>query len=1118
MIAFYHSKYIKSVLHILEILFLVLSGIYLLWQESAATMFQLPYPAWLDEVLFWSLFVIAVMRLILVGPLRKEFWLSLGLAVIYYLVYFSDGYRFLLYLAVLTVGYLNIDHRKILRTWLAVVGTIVCITAIAGMTGLISTMTFYYRNGVRSSLGFNYPTDFASIVLFVLLILWVAWKKIPDWLMLILAAGSTLLSAFIARSSTSLICSVLFFVCILCHLIDQKFLSRHLRLRWFNKLVNGFLTILFPLLLAVFCVMMFAYHKDMGIGIRLDSMMSSRISLAVDAVEQYGIHAFGTPFEMIGWGSTAFRSLEYNFVDSTYALILVRYGWVLLIAICLFWGWMVRKAIRCGNRKLALIMGIIALHSFSEHHFMDVHFNILLVMPFAAYLAESEEQVQETSKKKNIAAVITVVLCLIALFFVPRLLTHLKTIMQMNGLAGGGDNGWAVLGILFGLLIIIAFAVWAVYQILYRCMTHCSVGKIVVPVIVFLICSGVMAVSVIYAGRMIRQESQTIGIPESEQKALEQIASSAKGKVFSDLIPAVYQQRFERIDDSVLSGQDLVRFRSATIVTDADTEYTVFINRGFLFTQISEEHAVYTDDADVAEALMNAGYHLTGYYNYSREIDLKYEADLNSLEYSEEQGLLINGPDHPLFFGTGLSLHAGQYTVTFDLKLPDDAAYTSDPVCRLRASDSWGENVLQEETVSGSDFEADGTLSVSLPFSLDTDTFGIEFLAFPASGQSVAVKKISYCRTPDYDVHRVYDEQNRVIRESYYFPDGEQIVFPNGFASWEYGYDDRNYINRIRYYDTDGEVTDAIAGVAEIRWAYNDLDQIIRSECYTAEGEPLLWGNGAFACDYAYDQSGNLCWICFYDAENKPAIVTYGYAAIYLVYDAEHRIIREDFYDPEGNPCVQAAGYSSIIQAYDENGNLCLRRYLDPSGSIVCRTDGYAEVNWEYDEEGNLLHQYFTDLSGARIDDQDLNLGMDLTDSWSEWMTPWYGYPNNCFHMGSFRLGEKEIGDFYTCQVEIEFQGVTTEEGTAFGFWAQGKTDDEWEKLNIWNGYLVWLDSPPADGVYRYTYTIPITESNVDASVFNIDFRCDNWTGGSFRVNHIKIEKGDSESEWSPGL
>ena len=121
----------KSVLYVLENIFLVLSGIYFLWQESAATMFQLPYPEWLDEVLYLSLFVIAVIRLIMIGPLKAEFWLGICLALIYFQVYYADGYRFLLYLAVLTVGYIRIDYRKILRTWIATVGTIVCITAIA---------------------------------------------------------------------------------------------------------------------------------------------------------------------------------------------------------------------------------------------------------------------------------------------------------------------------------------------------------------------------------------------------------------------------------------------------------------------------------------------------------------------------------------------------------------------------------------------------------------------------------------------------------------------------------------------------------------------------------------------------------------------------------------------------------------------------------------------------------------------------------------------------------------------------------------------------------------------------------------------------------------------------
>ena len=748
MISFFNTKHIKTVFSILEILFLALSAVYFFWQESLATMFQLPYPEWFDEGLLWSLFAIAVMRLIMVGPLQKEFWLSLCLAAIYYLIYSVDGYRFLLYLAVLTVGYLNIDHRKILRIWLAAVGTIVCITMVAGVNGFITNL-LYYKNGIRSSWGFNYPTDFASIVLFLLLILWASQDRLPDWLMLMISIGSILLSRFIARSFTSFFCSILFFVFILYHIINRIILSKHLRLQWIDRWVNVILTILFPMLLVFFLLLMLAYYKNMEIGIWIDKLMSTRISLAVEAAKQYGFHIFGTPFEMVGWGSSSFQFSGYSFVDSTYALIPIRYGWALLIAVCLFWGWMVRKAIKCGNRKLALIMGIIAVHSFSEHHFMDVYYNILLVMPFAAYVGKTKNQKQETEKKKYAAAVITATICLIALIFIPGLFTRLKTVIQLKGLCGGGDNGWLLLGIIFGLLIVAVFAVWAVYQIIHGITIRYPIRKLVLPVVIFLLCSSIAAVSLIYSDQKIGQAVKATEITVLEQETMNLITSSAKGKVFSDLLPAVYQRWFDHVDNSVLSGGDLARFQGSTILIDVDTEYPSFIKNGFLFTQVSEKHAIYTNDSVVIKALTDAGYHLTGYYNHTKEIDLSYEAELNSLVYSEEKGLLLNGPEHALFFGIGLNLHPGKYAVTFELYLPDDVIDSVNAICTLRVSDSWGEHLLQENEVTLGDFEKDGTLCVTIPFSITRDTSGIEFLVFPAEGQAVAVRKISYCRTPD---------------------------------------------------------------------------------------------------------------------------------------------------------------------------------------------------------------------------------------------------------------------------------------------------------------------------------------------------------------------------------
>jgi len=152
-----------------------------------------------------------------------------------------------------------------------------------------------------------------------------------------------------------------------------------------------------------------------------------------------------------------------------------------------------------------------------------------------------------------------------------------------------------------------------------------------------------------------------------------------------------------------------------------------------------------------------------------------------------------------------------------------------------------------------------------------------------------------------------------------------------------------------------------------------------------------------------------------------------------------------------------------------------------------------------------------------------INLVMETSNEWSEWMIPEYNAENRCFTISTAYLGDKRIGEPYTCQVEIEFSGVSAtiaiEDEKRFGFCSQGKVDDDWKnwsRRNVWNRSLIAISEVPTDGVYRYVATQKITELGVESNKCEIGFRCDYWASGQFRVRCIKVEKGMVASDWTP--
>lgn len=146
------------------------------------------------------------------------------------------------------------------------------------------------------------------------------------------------------------------------------------------------------------------------------------------------------------------------------------------------------------------------------------------------------------------------------------------------------------------------------------------------------------------------------------------------------------------------------------------------------------------------------------------------------------------------------------------------------------------------------------------------------------------------------------------------------------------------------------------------------------------------------------------------------------------------------------------------------------------------------------------------------------NYAKGSSSEWSDWYMPELDVQNGCFNVAVAELGEKLIGDYYTCSVEIEFKDVTTTEGQSFLFVTQGAVDGVWDKENIWNGSILYLNEVPQNGVYQYTATNQITEKNEECLKFDLGFRCDYWNKGSFRVRNVKVEKGRKTTEWRPAV
>ena len=911
------------------------------------------------------------------------------------------GYTFFSYLPFVAYCLYGIDVEKVIKAFTLSIGIILLCTIVCSLTGAIQNYLYLSEKGkLRGSYGVAYPTDFASYFIFLFVFFWSLQKKHAWWRTALFAALGLVMCWFCQtypHSDTSTIMSMVCILVVLYDALDHAVLSKHKGARWLSKLGEGAVIWAFPILGIAFFGFVMLYSQGNGIAIQINHWMSGRLSMTWQHYLKYGLNALGALTPQNGFGHGLIHTESYEFLDSTYGMILIRYGWILTILLAALWVWMTRRAYKSGHRRLALAMAVIAVHSISEHHFTELNFNILLAMPLCAFGIKSKKQSTKVDKQSFSPTWVPWITALavgaVAALLMPRWFSWLRALFVLEGWTGGGLQ--SLFAMLFCLVCVgIVILVWYVLT----CLVCTWIREKKAPLLMILgVLTVFVGISVVvsFTDEMIRDGADQVQDRiAADTEAVKTALASAKEPVYGGEIEEIYKRNFSGFSDHIFSDMELGRAAKGTMLLSHDNEGYQLINTGAKYCEISPHTGLFTYDEAVIEALQAKGYRFHGYFSAEQEVNLASLGPYNGLGVADTGELMLWGEEHSLIHGPYYDQYSGDYLVTYDLQLRDLRIRTDTPdreVCLLRVSALWGQNICTEKTIFASDFDENGYLSVSLDYGI-SDTRGIEYLVF--------------CR--------------------------------DDIAIW----------------------------IKRIIMKKEDLPDVWRR--YTAEG---------------FVQS-------------------------------------EYYFSGDGEPYVQPAGYAAIEQTY-EGKELSSRVYLNTTGEKTLRTDGYAEAWWIAEQNNPVRNLVLLDLNGEEVSLDHLNLAKDVQydDSmWSLWMNPVYNSVNSAIDIGTVNLGRKEPGDDYTCQIEIEFSGVTKTEGADFRFWTQGAVDGGWTVGNVWNSSLVNLSEPPEDGVYSYVVTRTLNENMANASTFDLGFRCDNWASGKFRVRHVKIEKGNEATEWTPGI
>lgn len=611
-----------------------------------------------------------------------------------------------------------------------------------------------------------------------------------------------------------------------------------------------------------------------------------------------------------------------------------------------------------------------------------------------------------------------------ALFFFPKAIRGLRTVSQIVVPRLHLPVSVRTLEIIlwagcFAIVLILLVLLW---RIIEKLQFGIKLGK---TGTVFIIGTVVFAIGTIICSLALqRAKALYKPVMDQEASAIEAITASNTGVLYVDEYPSVYQLRFGGVGGSLFYGEKIIPADATTIVVNKDYESKTLLDKGFLFTQISDHHAVYTDDPGVTAALQQMGLLMTGYYSVEHTLQTKSWTEPAMISSEEAIAQTIVIVQH-------LQLTPTIYTVQIDgtflqMEGKDSDENKNTGWLLTVIDEATGRRLFQKEVKpmpavkekitftapSGKGRNNAGMVSIKLEgvydfsdakwsiVSRQTPKYDIHYLCdysdrvigqeyYNLDGVKVmnqeGYHRISYSYDRRTDpVERCYWDVNdklivtnggyaivkskfkkhRAIREAYYNANRKKTVLPYGHFIEERSFDEKGRLVTRKYRNTKKELMLITAGYAEIHYAYNDLDQVISETYYDVDGNPIMLSSGYAGVLFERDASGKILKQICCDSEGEPVLNSTGYASLTREYDKWNQIEEEAYFGTNGQLKDLASGYAIEKREYDEVGNLIARKYFDCDGNPTVHNGGYSEIHYIYDEDRIMTAEYYFDKDG----------------------------------------------------------------------------------------------------------------------------------------------------------
>lgn len=756
-------------------LYLTIFALYVFHAYFGTTLLSFPWPAYFDNFLRVMIISVVLLKIGYSNNNAGKLWIVCIFAVsAFWLSWLSTGYLFLFDLAILIIGAMNVSYKKILKVYFWCGTIIMSLAVTAFMTGVVRDLVYVEKGVYRHSFGICYPTDFAAHVVYLILVGFVLFDKIPLFISAGLMFLFFLFQCFYCVTECSEIVMLLSIAGVAYVGLAPRIKNKESAMGRLVQLIDQCMAVFIVFCAGVIICLSLWYNEDDEVLRKINSWISNRLYLAKSAFETYGIKPFGTAFDMIGGGNETIIRPGYNFVDSSFCMILVRYGWIVLLAVFLIYFIVERKALKAGDRKLMVAFALISVHSAIEHHLLELAYNPLILLPLSDInlkmgisgkrnrrvhrtgnkQEQRQNEKQAECKKQNYINGKNShgrrkwmgygIGCVILIFMSPGILRYGKTLVTLLRLNEPSRNWYFIFAILFvaGAVIglvkgIVDIAVsWIEKRLPSRMEVCLAVGSGI-----FLMAAAGGSELLMRQKAMRYEESLAVG--EKIISCLQEKEPN-KYRIYVDDIPELYHRQVGGIAGRVFSADSAGAgsHNNTVVITGKNRDIKRLIEVGFWFGEFSDQEGIYTDSEEAIQILKENGIAMNNFYSARKEVNLADLAGRNGLPINERGSLLVEGADKSLIYGSYDVVYKGLLRVEYRLRLLDSSIMDGE-LATVRLAREWGRYVVKEASLTRTDFDEDGYCTAVIEEQIP-DSEGVECLLFAKGDTKIEIESISF--------------------------------------------------------------------------------------------------------------------------------------------------------------------------------------------------------------------------------------------------------------------------------------------------------------------------------------------------------------------------------------